>query len=741
MAALGLTACGPPSEKATRAPSAGYAVARVVQPEGAPALGVAPPGGTAAVVAVLAVPGPEEAAGLGAYLEARLAKAGLGGKISVRPRFDTVDVELVPRAIRAEVPALLVVLREKVSDGQTEALEAARRRVAAMPVSPPGETHARCRGEAVRPATRGALGRAADANDGVAFARALEAARDAAVARGPLSLGVAGPSETAELVERALVGAGPWARHERPTRLLGASFPEVAQGLAPRQLHLSVEAPLGARAENAARALRKADGALASVVGREGGVVTRVSATPTSGGSCLAVVITFPEGRPLAPRLVPLTQNAERAIGGALAVADGRFVDDTAPTDRALDAAYLASGPASPERRTTRTVLTGAELEPRAVPASPPRTGGGAGDARVTVNVAPPDAAAEGPWIAIVAPCAALDETSRDAGLAALAMASAARRAPDVLSPIVTSRGMGLLARAPRNEGETSRAHVTRLLETAASALAMPADPSTRRAERARSLAAATKDRERLLGTLAEIVAPGRTSMLSPRGSLRSLGELTDEALVARHVALAEGPLVVHVRAGEPSGELEALARDVASRFALGGAGACRAFEPKVPPSVRTEVRAIAPRGGDDYVALAYVDPSPRPLATLQAVARLASHRDALGPELVAKTRDLRAEVAPLGAGAVLVVHFSATRESSNEIIALLRKHLARLGDAAPEAVIRAALDVDPSTRAEVPPPWLEARPTTTPPRPDDVRATARDVFPSGGIVAVLGAP
>ena len=38
------------------------------------------------------------------------------------------------------------------------------------------------------------------------------------------------------------------------------------------------------------------------------------------------------------------------------------------------------------------------------------------------------------------------------------------------------------------------------------------------------------------LGTLAEIVAPGRTSMLSPRGSLRSLGEVTDEALVARVV-------------------------------------------------------------------------------------------------------------------------------------------------------------------------------------------------------------
>ena len=712
-------------------------MARVVRPEGAPALGVAPPGGPGAVVAVLAVAGPEESAGLGAYLEVRLAKGGLAGKVVVRPRFDAVDVELAPKEVRADVPALLVVLREKVSDGQAEALEAARRRVASLPASPAGETHARCRGEAVRPPTRGALGKAADANDGAAFTRALESVRDAAVAQGPLSMGVAGPRETAELVERALVGAGPWARHERPVRVTGPSFPAMAQGPAPRELHLSVEAPLGARTENAARALQKADGALASVVGREGGVVARVSATPTSGGSCLGVVITLPEGRPFAPRLGALTENAERAIGSALDVADGRFVDGTAPAARALDAAYLALGPANAERRTTRTVLAGAELEPRAVPTSPSRTVGGTGEPRVTVSVAPADA--DAPWIAIVAPCAALDETSRDAGLAALAMASAARRAPDVLSPIVTSRGIGLLARAPRKDGETSRAHVTRLLETAASALSMPADAATRRAERARSLAAATKDRERLLGTVAEIVAPGRTSMLSPRGSLRSLGELTDEALVARHVALAEGPLVVHVRGGEPSAELEALARDVADRFALGGGGACRAFEPKIPPSVRTEVRAIAPRGGDDYVALAFVDRAPRPLATLHAVARLASHRDALGPELVAKTRDLRAEVAPLGPGAVLVVHFSAARESSNEITNLLRKQLARLGDAAPEAVIRTALDAGPATR-EVPPPWLEAKPLATPPRIDDVRATARDMFPSGGIVAVLGA-
>lgn len=691
------------------------------------------------MVAVLAVTGPEESAGLGAYLEVRLAKSGLAGKVVVRPRFDAVDVELVPKEVRADVPAFLLVLREKVSDVQTEALEAARRRVASLPTSPAGETHARCRGEAVRPSTRGSLGKAADANDGAAFARALESARDAAVAQGPLSMGVAGPRETSEIVERALVGAGPWARHERPVRLMGPPFPAMAQGPAPREIHLAVEAPLGARTVNAARALRKPDGALAGVVGREGGVVARVSAAPTSGGSCLGVVIAFSEDRPLAPRLGLLSENADRAIASALAVADERFGDDTAPVERALDAAYLASGPASTERRTTRTVLAGAELEPRALPASPPRTGGGAGEPRVSVSVGPADA--EGPWIAIVAPCAALDETSRDAGLAALAMASAARRAPDVLSPIVSSRGIGLLARAPRKEGETARAHVTRLLETASSALAMPADAPTRRAERARSLAAATRDRERLLGTLAEIVAPGRTSMLSPRGSLRSLGELTDEAVVARHVALAEGPLVVHVRSGEPSGELESLVRDVTGRFALGGAGACRAFEPKIPPSVRTEVRAIAPRGGDDYVALAFVDPSPRPLATLHAVARLASHRDALGPELTAKTRDFRAEVTPLGAGAVLVVHFSAARESSNEIINLLRKHLARLGDAAPEAVIRAALDAGGSTRAEVAPPWLEAKPEATPPRIDDVRAAARAVFPTGGIVAVLGVP
>lgn len=715
-------------------------MARVVRPEGAPALGVAPAGGLSSVVAVLSVAGPEESAGLGAYLEARLAKGGLAGKVVVRPRFDAVDIELTPKDVRADVPALLVVLRERVSDAHADALEAARRRVASLPASPAGETHARCRGEAVRPSTRRALGKASDANDGAAFARALESVRDAAVAQGPLSMGVAGPRETAELVERALVGAGPWARHERPERVLGPPFPAMVQGPAPRELHLSVDAPLGARTENAARALQKADGALASVVGREGGSVARVSATHTPGGSCLGVVITLPEGRPFAPRLGALTENAERAIGSALAVADGHFVDGTAPAARALEAAYLALAPANAARRTTRTVLAGAELEPRAVPASPSRTGGGAGEPRVTVRVAPAETDSESPWVAIVAPCAALDETSRDAGLAALAMTSAARRAPDVLSPVVTSRGIGLLARTPRKEGETSRAHVTRLLETAASALSMPADAATRRAERARSLAAATKDRERLLGTLAEIVAPGRTSMLSPRGSLRSLGEVTDEALVARHVALAEGPLVVHVRAGEPSVELEALARDVADRFALGGGGACRAFEPKIPPSVRTEVRAIAPRGGDDYVALAFVDRAPRPLATLHAVARLASHRDALGPELVAKTRDLRAEVAPLGAGAVLVVHFSAARESSNEIISLLRKQLARLGDAAPEAVIRAALAAGAATR-EVTPPWLEVKPSAAPPRIDDVRATARDVFPSGGIVAVLGAP
>jgi hypothetical protein len=735
VAALGLAACGPPAERAIGAPSGGHAAPRVVRPEGAPALGVAATGGPSAVVVALSVRGPEESAGLAAYLDARLARTGLSGRFTVRARFDSVDVELMPRALEADVRALVALLREKVSDGHTEALEAARRRVAGLSVSPAGEAHARCRGEAIRLPTRGDLGKAADANDSAAFAKALEAARDAAVAVGPLSVGVAGSADSATLVERALVGAGPWGRRDRPARIVGSSFP-AGPGPAPRELHLSFEAPLGARAFYAARALRRPSGDLASVVGREGGVLAHVMSSHAAGSSCLDVVVTFPADRPFAPRLGALAENAERAVVRALAVADARYGDDAAPAERALHAAYLASGPERAERSVARTVLAGAELEPRALPASPPRP---AAERALTVNVGTADR--EGPWVAIVAPCAALDETSRDAGLAALAMASAARRAPEVLSPIVTSRGIGLLARAPKEPGETSRAHVTRLLEIAASALSMPADAPTRRAERARSLAAATKDRERLLATLAEIVAPGRSSMLSPRGGLRSLGEVTDEALVARHVALAEGPLVVHAFAGEPAGELEALAKDVAGRYALGGGGACRAFEPKVPPSVRTQVRAIAPRGGDDYVALAFVDPTPRPLTTLHAVARLVSARDALGADLTSKTRELRAEVAPLGAGAVLVVHFSAARESSNEIIALLRKSLARIGDSAPEGAVRAAIDPGAAARAGELPPWLEARPSTTPPRVDDVRAAARAMFPSGGIVAVLGSP
>ncbi len=677
---------------------------------------------------------------LGALLEGRLR--GTGAKISVHD--DSVEIAKsasgpasLARDVRAVADELLRSFDAKdPRDADALALtrERARDTSPATPLPASLEAararHDRCAG-VPRVRDTAALAAASPAS--------LEASRQSAARLGRVAFGLVGAKGAAEAAYAALREGPAWPKGAstlapfallapKPSPASPASpasdaspSPSAASGSTAARAHvrLALETDSAAHAAAASEALSDPRAPVARLAAREGLVLTTVASSPHAGASCLDLTLELDDD--ITPgRFTELVARAETTLRDAeksaftlrepsrdLQVAARRAaffaLDATASNDspgkqpsagRPLESrstyfsapGALVSSPTlpspGPQPRETRVpVRTSAEWDE-------PRTGPGRSNGANATDEA---------WVLVASPCAASDESSSDAGLAALAMDAAAldaaSHAPsDVrIVPWVDPRAIGLVAHGPRRPRESAREHLARLATEAAAALAAPARKTARDAARARAFARARGDDTELLAALAEALVPGRASLFLPTGTTSSLARASDEAVRARAVALAEGPLRAAVLGGTrggpkpDDGDARAVQTALAA-YALGAptsrAGAldaetCRALPTRaLTTGGLVESTRPASSAGRTRISLIFPDPSTRSETLLEAVSELG--RETLVTALGDRAFDVAGEVVPLGRGRAVLLRFFTKREHAHELAKLARAVLAK---------------------------------------------------------------
>jgi hypothetical protein len=146
--------------------------------------------------------------------------------------------------------------------------------------------------------------------------------------------------------------------------------------------------------------------------------------------------------------------------------------------------------------------------------------------------------------VLIASPCGTASETARDAGKRATMLTALAAAASDndfVVSPWITTDGMGLLVQSRAlNASETGKAHAERAARRLALALLSPLDGAlTAQARRIilNQLAGPDPDLSHLL----QVLSGGQPSALEPRGTWTTVDALVhDEIDAARHAFIAE---------------------------------------------------------------------------------------------------------------------------------------------------------------------------------------------------------
>ena len=195
-------------------------------------------------------------------------------------------------------------------------------------------------------------------------------------------------------------------------------------------------------------------------------------------------------------------------------------------------------------------------------------------------------------------------------------------------------------------------------------------------------------------------------------------------------------------------------AQDVLTAYSLGihADSACRIFTPRAPQSGRTNVLALAPRPGEDHVALAYVDEATRSHAIVLAVTE-AVRDGALAKELGDRAHDLRVELAPFANTSAVVVHFVSPREKTTDALVATRAFLAHAATRIPDDAFRRAVGLAAAHEgeADVPLGWPPSKaapspqsgPAGSPPTVAmaEAKNAAEQLFASGGFVVVSGGP
>jgi hypothetical protein len=624
----------------------------------------------------------------------------------------------VPRAREAASPAPASPAPASPAPASPASLEASRQAAARLGRVAFGLVGAKGAAEAAYAALREGPTWPKGASKLAPFALALDKPR----ATSP-TITIASPTATVEAKPGAPVPssttAPSLATSSAPSTASTSPFPAI-----PARAHVRValETDSAAHAAAAAEALSDPRAPVARLAARDGLVLTTVASSPHVGASCVDLTLELEDD--ITPgRLTELVARTEAALREAERTAFTSREPSRERSAAARRAAFFAldsltanasSGPSAGRPLESRSTYFSAPatLAVTAPPAFP--TPSTPHETRVPVRTSaewdPPrptsagrsvngaSAKDEEAWVLVASPCAASDESSSDAGIAALAMDAAALDAAsyapsDVrLVPWVDPRAVGLVAHGPRRPRESPREHLTRLASEAAAALAAPARKSARDAARARAFARARGDDTELLAALAEVLVPGRASLFLPTGTTSSLARASDEAVRARAVAIAEGPLraaaLGGTRGGPKPDDGDARAVQAAlAAYALGtpvgragslDAETCRTLSTDSASHANGLVESTRPAStaGRTRITLLFPDPGARSEPLLEAVSELG--RETLASTLGERAFDVAAEVVALGRGRAVLLRFFTKREHARELAKLARAVLAK---------------------------------------------------------------
>ena len=588
---------------------------------------------------------PEVAVAIAGLVEARLAARGLAA--TVVPSWSGVRASLLVPRDRAAIVVQTVTdaLAAKADEKDVAAAKKKLDALAARPLPDLALSRwARCVGSPYAMPAR--AGRASD----IAVDR-LEQWRSRAIGLGRVMLAVAGTSETAEAVARAVEKGSAWkqgaaappAPAVRQGSIEAAVYDATPEG--PPTVHVTLDVGAASFAPAAAEAIGDPRGPLASrlasldlpfrlkevtgaVDARGGcvGVVLEANGASTNDlGSRVADAIALVQletstnlseggrlldGRLLARRAGDAREAAERAAWWALADMWGSPRESNALNSRFA----MANGSAAlgiPARKGSTPGSTG--------PTEPGRDALGAAIARATAAWLKPVAEARvrvepgqgEAWVLVASPCGTDAETDADAGLTALVTMAAAEMARSSaearVEPWIVPDGAGLLVHGPALLGESSNAQAHRLADVAARSFASEAltPAAIARARASLMTPEARAATTPALPALAAAMAPGHPSWVFAKGRDETIARAADSAIASRALALRTGPLRVAVIANVDTPQGDAALR-AADRWIDRRGGAARACRAGASTSPRPGTYAVEPRGAGPEALLAY---------------------------------------------------------------------------------------------------------------------------------------
>ncbi len=476
--------------------------------------------------ASLAAGSPELHAALGEVLRQRLLRVGVEVELVVHGLgFELTLLGDNSRQSHAVVQALLQVLAQPVSSSELPSAA----QVATRDAAPPSAVDA-CSAEL--PARRP-----------FSDAAELERERVATFAADRAALSVVGSAEAAAGVAEAL-GAGPdWPELGAvPTRLPSQSETVVVRGERPT-LSVALTVPEVNRALGAAESLGEPRGALDLRLAALGGGfgLRRVVATAHPQGACLRIdsdldASPLPDARRIGYAIHFMAEEAGRAIAAAPAHSglEGMAISAADPRASARAAAFraLILGGSPPSARLVALITPDEAPHAPAIHAAVEQARTAPSALEVTARV---ERGQPGTWALVSFGCAAADEDAQRAGRAALFVAAAANQRAQVrIEPWIGGGGVGLMGFTERAPGETEAAAAERLGDELGRALVAPPSAVEVAAARAELLKLDGDTPRPLLERVFELLAPGASGALSPRGTGTSLQAASREAVLSR---------------------------------------------------------------------------------------------------------------------------------------------------------------------------------------------------------------
>ncbi|MFC1641924.1 hypothetical protein ACFL5O_04440 [Myxococcota bacterium] len=314
-------------------------------------------------------------------------------------------------------------------------------------------------------------------------------------------------------------------------------------------------------------------------------------------------------------------------------------------------------------------------------------------------------------WMLLASPCGTAAEGQANAGATALLVEALAEKASDsnhvTIEPWITPDGVGLLAHGPRlGPNETAEAQANRIADGVGRTLVASRLSSSDIVRARNRLLSSIGGQPRPGFWLAlDTVCPGHPSWLEPRGSSRSLFEVTAEAVEVRRLAWMRGPLRLAMLANW-SQRQAAAGRKGLERWLRGlrtGRERCASsITPKGKQNLALEVQA----GGESVTAYLVV-PLPNGFEAMRQEAEWTTYllnrpggwlERALGAGAGAHARLLGGQ-----RSAAVLVELHGSSAETKERVAVLRRLFRRLGQG---QVDREDLAAARETSRE----WQEAR-------------------------------